>query len=114
MFFFEPALSGYVEARADEGQLIRCVSIGVDAAEQSLSGGCVPKAPIHIHAHGVSVDLHDLVIGDAGINDFGKIYGIRIALQENPPRDVPDHGGGRVFDGPNEPFGHGFFILMER
>lgn len=114
VLFFQPAFAGGVHSGMDEGELVGCVGVGIDAAEEPFFRGSVPKAPVEVHPGWVSVQFDDFFVGNAGVDDFLQVDCVGLSLEKEAAGGVAQDCGEGMFDGAEDPFGHGFLVLLER
>ena len=85
------------------------MGVGIDDALHAFVPGLFPPAPVEIETPGVAVELDHGVVGGAGVDDFGDVELVGLALKEETAAEVAEHGDVRIFHGAENALGH--FVL---
>ncbi len=102
----EPAFAGGFDAIDHRLQSVRAVGIGVDAAFHAFRFRELPPAPVHVQTPRAGVELDDGAGFRGGIDHGSHVHIVSRALQQQPSREMSQHGDVRILNGSNDALRH--------
>ncbi len=76
--------------------MLQAVGVAVDNALYAFALGVGPQAPVQVEAIWVRVQCDPGACFCAGVNHGALVHFVRLTLQEQPAREMAEHGDVRV------------------